>query len=490
MNIPSTIEKWDCFELRIQGPSTGNPFTDVTISAVFKYNHLEIVANGFYDGDGQYCVRFMPDVVGVWTFETTSNVEELNGVVGEFSCIEPSVHNHGPVKVSQTYHFAYEDQTPYYPVGTTCYVWTHQSEELQLKTLESLKNSPFNKIRMCVFPKHYDYNLKEPNHLPFQGSLQEGIDFSRFNPTYWQQLERRIIDLQDAGIECDLIIFHPYDRWGFSTMESSTDDFYLSYLLARLSAYRNIWWSLANEFDLLSKPMEDWDRFFRIIQQNDPHQHLRSIHNFHNPNIHYRSNLHWYDHGKPWATHASIQHHDLLFVKEWRELYQKPIVVDECRYEGNIKHGWGNITAEEMVACFWHGMIRGGYVSHGETFNHPDDIIWWSHGGELHGESADRIQFLRDVMAQGPVLNTPQVSFDWDASIGGVDGEYYLVYFGTSRPACRVLVLPENMNFTVEVIDTWEMKITKLDGVYQNGIQIDLPGKPYQALRIKKSIEE
>jgi hypothetical protein len=34
----------------------------------------------------------------------------------------------------------------------------HQSEELQRQTLETLRTAPFNKIRMCVFPKSYEYN--------------------------------------------------------------------------------------------------------------------------------------------------------------------------------------------------------------------------------------------------------------------------------------------------------------------------------------------
>ncbi len=40
-------------------------------------------------------------------------------------------------------------------------------------------------------------------------------------------------------------------------------------------------------------------------------------------------------------------------VNEWRERYRKPVVLDEIAYEGNIQHGWGNITAEEMTRRFW-----------------------------------------------------------------------------------------------------------------------------------------
>ncbi|WP_019006319.1 DUF5605 domain-containing protein [Cohnella laeviribosi] len=480
-------KRWDMFELRLQGPTGGNPFVDVRFSARFKHRFLTLEVDGFYDGDGQYCVRFMPEILGEWSFETASNVPELDGVKGSLTCVPPDPGNRGPVRVANRYHFAYADGTPFFPFGTTCYAWIHQGRDLEERTLRSLSRSGFNKIRMCVFPKHYDYNRKEPERYPFEGSPELGWDFTRFDPVFWRHLEDRIRDLQKLGIEADLILFHPYDRWGFSTMSPETDEFYLRYAVARLAAFRNIWWSLANEYDLMkSKSMSDWDRFFRLLQTHDPYQHLRSIHNWHHPEIHYRSNLHWYDHGKPWVTHASIQHHDLYFVPEWRELYQKPIVVDECRYEGNLNHGWGNITAEKMLECFWEGVTRGGYVTHGETFVHPEDIIWWSHGGELHGESPERIRFLRRLIEEGPPINPTAVPFQWDAVGGGADPDYYLVYFGASRPAFRVLELPEGERYHIERIDTWDMTIERLNGEYSGTCRVDLPGKPYQALRIRR----
>ena len=37
-------------------------------------------------------------------------------------------------------------------------------------------------------------------------------------------------------IEADLILFHPYDRWGYATMPAEADDRYLRYVIARLCA--------------------------------------------------------------------------------------------------------------------------------------------------------------------------------------------------------------------------------------------------------------
>ena len=75
----------------------------------------------------------------------------------------------------------------------------------------------------------------------------------------------------------------------------------------------------------------------------------------------------------------------------FRDRYRKPVIYDECRYEGDLKDSWGNLTAREMVQRFWLGTLSGCYVGHGETYKHPKDILWWSKGGVLHGQSPKRI---------------------------------------------------------------------------------------------------
>ena len=395
------VEIWGLFELELSSSKSGNPFLDVILSAEFTFQHRSVEVNGFYDGDGKYRVRFMPDTIGEWHYRTMSTLPELDGISGNMICSLALSNNRGPVHVENTYHFAYANGTPYYQVGTTCYVWNHQGDDLETQTLETLRTAPFNKLRMCVFPKDYLYNKNEPPYYPFERTESGSWDFARFNPNYFRHLEQRVGDLRALGIEADIILFHPYDRWGFATMDSETDDRYLRYVVSRLSAYRNVWWSMANEFDLmLEKSMADWDRFFRIVQENDPYQHLRSIHNCRG----------FYDHSKPWVTHQSIQHSDLASTEQWRNQYRKPAVVDECCYEGNNPKGWGNITAQEMVHRFWEGTVRGGYVGHGETYLHPEDILWWSKGGVLHGHSPARIAFLRKIIESGPAKGLEPVS--------------------------------------------------------------------------------
>lgn len=470
----TNTERWGIFELTLAADESGNPYLETELTATFSQGHRRITVEGFYDGDGTYKVRFMPDATGEWHYETSSNIKSLDSAEGDFSCIEATAGNHGPVRVDQDTRFAYEDGTPYVPVGTTCYVWNHQGDELEQQTLKTLESAPFNKMRMCVFPKHYDFNQNEPEYYPFEGKALTDWDFTRFNPAFFRHLESLIQGLMDRGIETDLILFHPYDRWNFSKMDAATDDRYLRYVVARLAAFRSVWWSFANEFDLMkAKNMADWDRYFRLVQTHDPYQHLRAVHNCRG----------FYDHGKPWVTHCSVQHHELGKTGEWIDLYNKPVVVDECGYEGDIHHNWGNLTAKELNDRFWTGFALGGYVGHGETYCHDEDILWWSKGGVLHGESPARIAFLRKIMEDAPVDGLKRQSVGREQRCIGVENEYYLCYHGERQSSYKLYTLPDTGKFKAEVIDTWDMTVSEVKGHHSGESRIDLPAKPYIAVR-------
>ena len=186
------LGRWDILEVVLEGPSAGNPFLDVTVSATFSHGHRALAVDGFYDGAGVYKVRFMPDTIGSWRFATHSNVAHLDGGTGEFECLAPSATNHGPVTVCDRHHFAYADGSPHYSVGTTCYAWIHQGEALERQTLSALAVAPFDKLRMCIFPKDYVYNRNEPEYYPFERSEAGDWDLNRFSPRFFHHLETRL----------------------------------------------------------------------------------------------------------------------------------------------------------------------------------------------------------------------------------------------------------------------------------------------------------
>jgi hypothetical protein len=510
-----TVEKWGIQEIELHGRSDGNPYADYTIRGIFRGQNEQLETDGFYDGNGIYKVRFMPSFEGEYHFRVEGTFSE-EALEGDFTVSAPSAGSHGPVRVAQKHWLSYEDGTPYYSIGTTCYAWVNQPEERQEQTLHTLKNSCFNKIRFCFFPKYYQYNLKEPITYPYLRGQSAGqdpervrkafhmpfipdepvarvtdFDCYRFNPEHFRRFDRRIRQLCDLGIEADLILMHPYDKWGFATMSRECDMLYLKYVVARYAAFRNVWWSLANEYDLTCKTEADWEDYAALIVEKDPYHHMRSIHNC----------MKYYDYSRPWVTHCSMQRIDLYRHVEntdrYIETYDKPVVWDEISYEGNIDMGWGNISGEELVRRFWEASLRGGYAGHGETYMDPADILWWSHGGVLHGTSEPRLAFLLKILQQTPgkYLKHGGGSFDEVVGIpcdnekrGGFEPDYCnyeIHYFGFGRPSFRVFELPADSIYKAEVIDTWNMTVADA-GKHSGHTRIALPGRPYMAVRLIK----
>ena len=267
--------------------------------------------------------------------------------------------------------------------------------DLEERTLRTLAESPFNKLRMCVFPKSFLYNTNEPQRYPFA----DVGDFRRPDPVFFSHLERRIGELARLGIEADLILFHPYDRWGFADMGAEADERYVRYVVARLAAFPNVWWSLANEFDLMpAKSIADWDRLGEIVRSSDPHAHLLGMHNC----------FEFWDHNSDWVTHAS-----------------------------------------------------------------------------LRGESPARIAFLRTVLEDVPGAGIDLLPGMRDVPIGGVEGAYYLAYFGFMQPRRRTFVLSPDIRFRVDVLDTWQLTVTPVPGTFAGTFPVDLPGRPFIAVRLR-----
>jgi hypothetical protein len=482
------VEQWDVHELVLEGPSTGNPFVDVEVTAVFKNGEESISVPGFYDGNGVYRIRFSPPSQGNWTYQTESNVADLTGNKGRFQAVAPTNENHGPVKIVNTHYLQYADGTPYYAVGTTAYQWTSVKQRIQDQTIETLAEGPFTKIRMCVFPKYYRYgNETEPWMHPFKRE-GETTDFSQPNPEFFQNFDQRVKQLLDMGIEADVILFHPYDVWGYSEMGAEMNERYVRYMIARLSAFRNVWWSLANEWDEPKiKEAIDWEAIGTLLQREDPHQRFRGIHNW------YSSDDHFYDHSRPWITHVSTQTAQFYNALKWRNQYNKPLLFDEMRYEGGVPSGWGNLSGQEMASYFWMAGLSGGYPTHGDTFqNTADDsteVRWWGKGGKLVGESPERIRYFRSVMEEAPVAEmTPEVVDNGDPKnlktnvhVFSKAGAYYLAYVADAGQTIEVNLAGDTA-YQMEIIDTWTMQVVDQAAVEPGRFTYQTTA-PYTALR-------
>lgn len=507
----------EMYEIKLNGPKLAAHWAAADVTAEFTDGQESRTVKGFYSGEGEYCVRFLPDRAANWHWKVSGAV---NGE-GSFVCEEAASGSHGMVQAYRT-HFRYQDGEWFYPFGTTIYALMHQEEALIDETMETLRTSPFNKVRFCVFPKHYNYNHNEPQFYPFEKNEDGSWDVSRPCLAFWDHFERRLMQLLSMGIQADTILFHPYDRWGFSRMTQEENLLYLDYVIRRLGAYPNVWWSLANEYDLMPQQMglDEWYEIEEFVAKNDSYHHLLSNHNCFKEWDFARTNI----------THVSIQTKRLFQIPEWLAMYQKPVMIDECCYEGNIEEMWGNLSGREMTNRFWRAVASGAYCTHGETFlDRETEVLWWAKGGRLKGESPSRIRFLRDIVSElpGPIEPLQEglqqmlirsdeelaaaleqtkeemrvflasalrmgregrrlhdaVEHEWKGHCGE---QAYLYFMDQQCMAEKTVELPEGRTYRAQVIDTWEMtRETVAEGLSGKCV-IPMPGKPGMALLIKE----
>ena len=507
------MRQYETFELSLRGPELSDNWAQADVKAEFTHNDETVTVPGFYAGDGVYKVRFLPMEAGEYTFRVTGTVS------GEGREICESAVTHGPVRIRGR-GFAYADGTAFHPFGTTVYALAHQSGELTERTMETLSAAPFNKVRMCVFPKDYDFNKNEPDLYAFEKSADGSWDVDRPCFAFWDALEKHISRLGQMGIQVDLILFHPYDRWGFDGLGHERDLVYLDYLLRRLAAFPNIWWSLANEYELTCRTREKWYGIEHFVSEHDPYGHPLSCHNI----------FTIWDANRPLTTHASIQSKDISQLNGWINRFSgKPVIVDECAYEGDIEPFWGSITGAEMSRRFWRCVSQGAYCTHGETFYSDDDVLWWARGGVLKGESPERIAFCRKIIEALPgqlegepsylqqflpvlkmgeaerarVLGELPEDRVWivraflesgedaasyaNAEIGwyGHIGTDVYLRFHDTRPITRDTVdLPEDKKYTIHVLDTWNMTDEIVAAGVSGKYTVKLPGRENMAVLI------
>lgn len=271
---------------------------------------------------------------------------------------------------------------------------------------------------------------------------------------------------------------------------------FLQYIVARIASFRNVWWSMSNEWNQCSckwaaashpapcthpsgrcgpgggdNPAWDtpiWDKLFETVHAEDPSRHLMSVHN----------NAYLYNYSQPWISHFSIQHTHNKPKDLWMSYGRKPFVWDEVKYEGSNSQNWGSLSGPQMVQRFWWGAGVGAYGGHGEVMNikgseHCGTAVedggnsWSGGGGYLCGQSPGRIQWFKDYM-ENTTLHPPfeQCEGDDDGYVHtltcGTDFIMFHFYNGHPNASAefQYVQLPIGMKNRQDLLQPWEMTIS------------------------------
>ena len=63
--------------------------------------------------------------------------------------------------------------------------------------------------------------------------------------------------------------------------------------------------------------------------------------------------------------------------------------------------------------------------------------------------------------------------------------EYYLIYYSFMQPAVKEYHIDDETEYQLNVIDTWNMTIEDR-GIVKGKFTVQLPGRPYMAIQLKR----
>jgi len=345
---------------------------------------------GFYDGDGAYRLRFAPTRVGEWTVTTASENASLGGrVVRVNADANPASRGRLRIDPGNPRRFAFEDGTPFFLTGYECdWLWALDlGGPPGLPTagpfLDKLAASGFNYVVMNAYAhdtdwrpgKTEDADYGPPPLFAWEGT-NDAPDHSRMNLAYWRHYDQIVEAMRARGVQAHIMIkvYNKHVNW--PERGSPEERLYLTWLVARYSAFPNIVWDFSKE-SYNEKDLQYKLDTLRFIRETDPYHHLMTVHDDDGP----------YDSGAydDLLDFQSDQQHD-----DWHETILRqsarrawPVLNIEFGYEwgpggeGDVTYGVGQ-SPEEVLDRAWRICMAGGYPNYYYTRTawdvmHPED---------------------------------------------------------------------------------------------------------------------
>ncbi len=289
---PVEVGRWEIQEFELHGRSlVENPFRGAALVGEFTApSGKTTVAEGFYDGDDTWRLRFAPNEEGEWRYRLHGEgVEILRD--GRLRCVEPRGKGFIGIHPENPYAFAWADGTAYFPMGDTCYGLYDDSPitpALRREYLETRRSQRFNFVRMSV--GHSEARAAADPAFWAWGGTAAQPDLDHLNPVFFRGLDGLFRDLRARGMNVELLLLNFYRRPFTDTRlwTLERERLWLRYVVARYAAFDNLFlWTLANEYETHPDGRYRLDRSgdvawvkatAQLVKQLDPYHHPVTVH--------------------------------------------------------------------------------------------------------------------------------------------------------------------------------------------------------------------
>ncbi len=197
---------WHKHEIQFKSDKNyANPIYDINAFIVVftSATGREKTVNGFWDGELDWKVRFMPDETGKWNWRSICSDETnggLHGRSGQFMCIrendELAIYKHGALKHPRgKYYLTYDDGTPLFWMACTAWNGAMKSSEGDWETyLQHRRDHQYNAIQF-VTTQWRGGDSNRDGDVAYTGSGRIEI-----NPLFFQKLDERVDRINEFGL--------------------------------------------------------------------------------------------------------------------------------------------------------------------------------------------------------------------------------------------------------------------------------------------------
>lgn len=351
------------------------------------------IVPGFYDGDGIYRVRFSPPEIGRWHYSVDSGALPLQGALsGEIECI-PSDRRGPLVRAAEPHHLQYASGERVFVLGNTAYnlVTTYQRAPGEARAfVHYYARRHFNWFRFFLQQTTWDSHGRVV--WPW-GGAPEAPDFDTFDLGTFRAAEAVITLLDQAGCTASVILLHPMDAV-FKGRNDVLSLFrrYFRYAVARLGAFSNVVWNIANEWERgRTLTTDDIESLGQYLSDVNPFGRLTAVHHY--GRFEFPTS--------PWVSLSSLQHRglpqEINRVAIVNRFFGKPVLNEEYGYERDPLRPPNDPV--NVRRDHWALTMAGAYGTYGDKTKGPKVGAYFS---STLADSVDAQ--VPDVLAHLPVL--------------------------------------------------------------------------------------
>jgi len=220
-SVQADISVWNRWEHTLISSNTyTNPYQQVTLSVTYRSpDGQEIRGYGFWDGSDSFKIRCMFATPGTWTWTTTCNHTDDDGLHNRSGSIAVTpysgdnvLHSKGYPKISgDRRYLTYADGDPFLWLGDTAWsaINTMTDDDWRLY-VDYRRSQKFNVAQMICGTGWAVQTTDRRGNAPFLGTGGQKVGWAksttvsdadfRWNPAFWQGVDRKVQYANDQGM--------------------------------------------------------------------------------------------------------------------------------------------------------------------------------------------------------------------------------------------------------------------------------------------------